>query len=200
MLNSIHQSHTLESDSDQELWHLLKDGDRLAFETIYRRYVRVLYREISKRIDNLDTVEDLTQDIFLSLWEKRDTYQPKGDIYPYLYGMATNRVLNHYRSNKLQPQFVQIWDNLPEGLTGMEEMPAVFQKAHTEEMESLLNTAISSLPSRMRQVYTLRYETNKTVPEIASMLSTSPNTVHNQLKSIRKRFLEALKHTSYLFL
>ncbi len=190
----------MESHSDQELWRLLKEGDREAFGTIYRRHVRLLYREISKRIDNPDTVEDLTQDIFLSLWEKRETYQLKGEIMPYLYGMAINRVLNHYRSNRLQPQFIQIWENYSEEIAGIEEQSAAFQQAQTEEMEILLDTAISSLPTRMRQVYTLRYEKDKTVPEIASMLSTSPNTVHNQLKSIRKRFLEALKNTSYLFL
>lgn len=178
----------------------MKGSDRGAFEAIYRRYVSVLYKEISKRINDLNAVEDLIQDIFLSLWEKREVYQPKGRIFPYLYGMAINRVLNYYRSNKVQPQFVEIWENMSEGVAAMKELPAPFQQAHSEELEWLLNTAVSTLPARMWQVYNLRYENNMSVSEIASMLSTSPNTIQNQLKSIRKRVSDALKHTSYLFL
>lgn len=190
----------MESHSSQQLWSLLKKGDREAFQTIYHRYVRVVYREISKRIDNLETVEDLTQEIFLSLWEKREVYQPKGEIFPYLYGMIVNRVLNHYRASKVQPQFIQTWENIAESVAGIEELPTVFQQAHREEIESLLDAAIISLPARMRQVYKLRYENDKSVTEIASLLSTSPNTIYNQLKSIRKRLIESLRHSSYLFL
>jgi RNA polymerase sigma-70 factor (ECF subfamily) len=178
----------------------MKGSDRRAFETIYRRYVSVLYQEIRKRISDLNAVEDLIQDIFLSLWEKREVYQPKGKIFPYLYGMAINRVLNYYRSNKVQPHLVEIWENMPEGIASMEELPTPFQQAHSEELESLLSIAVSTLPARMWQVYTLRYENNKSVSEIASILSTSPHTIQNQLKSIRKRVSEALKHTSYFFL
>lgn len=188
----------MKSYSDQQLWHLLKTGDRLAFEMIYRRYVRSLYREISKRINNLDIAEDLTQDIFLTLWEKREAYQPKGDIFPYLYGMAMNRVLNYYRKNKVQPKFIEIWENLSDDLSDASEPSAAFRHTQSEEMESLVADTISSLPTRMLQVYQLRYEKELSVAEIAKTLSTSPNTVHNQLKTIRKRVSEALKNTSYL--
>lgn len=181
------------------LWASIQAGDRKAFEAIYHRHVRRLHQEISKRISDQTAVEDLTQDIFLSLWEKRHTYQPHGAIYPYLFGMAVNRVLNYYRTHKLQPELLQVWENLPEDITGLQELSDPFRQAHNEEMESLLNGAIASLPNRMRQVYKLRYEDNRTVPDIASQLSTSPNTVYNQLKSIRKRFVDALKHTRFFF-
>lgn len=188
----------MKSYSDEELWHLSQDGDRRAFETLYHRYARLLFHEISRRIDVLDKVEDLIQDIFLSLWEKRGSYQLKGEIYPYLYGMAVNRVLNYYRTNRLTPKFVEIWDNLPEERAELEELSAAFREAHSKELESLVDQAISALPPRMRQVYKLRYEENKTVPEVASFLSTSPNTVRNQLKAIRKRFVQSLRKTSFL--
>jgi len=188
----------VKSYSDQELWCLLQGGDRKAFEALYHRYARLLFHEISKRIDSIEKVEDLVQDIFLSLWEKRGIYKPTGDIYPYLYGMAINRVLNHYRSNRVQPQFVELWDNLPHELVELEELSMAFQQAHREELECLLEQAVTSLPPRMRQVYALRYEENKTINEVASTLSTSPNTVHNQLKIIRKRFTDSLRNTSFL--
>lgn len=185
------------SATDNDLWESLKQGDEGAFDRIYQRHVRALYQEISKRISDQSAVGDLTQDLFLSLWEKRETIQPQGEIYPYLYGMAMNRVLNYYRKNRLQPQFVTTWDNLSEDIAGLGDLSLAFKQAHNDELESLLDTAITALPPRMRQVYSLRYERNKTVSEIADMLATSPNTVYNQLKGIRKRFVAALKNTSF---
>lgn len=185
---------------EQLLWEAFKQGDRQAFEAIYHEYVHRLYIEISKRISDQQVVEDLLQEMFLTLWERRTIYQPKGDIYPYLFGMAINRVLNYYRTNKRKPMMLQLWENMPEDLIGLDELSSAFKQAHTLELELLLDKAIADLPTRMKQVYQLRYEEKKSVAEIASLLSSSPHTVHNQLKEIRKRFVKTLKETSYFFL
>lgn len=187
------------SANDEILLKKLQSGDWKTFEVIYQRYVKLLYQEISKRIDDTATVEDLTQDVFLSLWNKRASVRIQGNIYPYLYGMAVNRVLNYYRSNRLKPQFVELWNNLPEASNELTEISLAFHHAHSMELESLLERAIIDLPTRMRQVYTLKYEKKLSVPEIAKELSTSTNTVHNQLKTIRKRFLKTIKQSSYFF-
>ncbi|MCT1525229.1 RNA polymerase sigma factor [Sphingobacterium hotanense] len=185
---------------EQLLWEAFKQGDRHAFESIYHEYVHRLYVEVSKRISDQQVVEDLLQEMFLTLWERRTIYQPKGDIYPYLFGMAINRVLNYYRTNKRKPMMLQLWENMPEDLIGLDELSSAFKQAHTLELELLLDKAIADLPNRMKQVYKLRYEEKKSVAEIASLLSSSPHTVHNQLKEIRKRFVKTLKETSYFFL
>ncbi len=114
--------------------------------------------------------------------------------------MAINRVLNYYRKNKKQPILYEIWENLPESLLGLEELTLAFKQAHTQELETLLEIAISQLPKRMRQVYTLRFEDKKSIAQIASELQTSPNTVNNQLKEIRKRFVKTLKTTRFIFI
>ncbi len=185
---------------DQALWASFKEGDRMAFEAIYNRYIGQLYREIAKRIAHQDAVEDLLQEIFLTLWERRTVYQLKGDIYPYLFGMAINRVLNYYRTNKRLPIMLEIWENMPEDLMGLEELSSAFKQAHTLELELLLDKAIANLPARMKEVYRMRYDERKSVAEIANLLSSSPNTVNNQLKEIRKRFVKTLKETSFFFL
>ena len=113
--------------------------------------------------------------------------------------MAINRVLNYYRSHRTKPQFIALWDNLPSDQTKLGELPIAFQQAHREELETLIDQTINSLPPRMRQVYELRYEENKTISEVSSLLSVSHHTIHNQLKSIRKRFTEKLRNTSFLF-
>ncbi|MFE2861379.1 MULTISPECIES: RNA polymerase sigma factor [Sphingobacterium] len=97
---------------DKEIWDEIKKGNVSAFEELYYRYANKLLKEVSCRIFDENTVEDLIQDIFLSLWEKRENYQVRGAIYPYLHGMAINRVLNFYRQHKLTPKFVEIWEQI----------------------------------------------------------------------------------------
>ena len=189
-----------DSLDDQELWNRIKNGDRVSFERFYRKHIQRLYVLVSKRIDDQTVVEDLLQDIFLTLWEKRELYEPRGKIYPYLKGMATNRILNHYRENKNQPQYVDLWDNLPESIINLQELSTAFTQVEDEEYESLLQKAIHALPERMHQVYDLRFIQNQSIDQISSQLSISPHTVRNQIKNIRKKFLQTLKSAgTYLF-
>ncbi len=186
--------------ADKKRWEAIQQDNQAAFEEVYQAYSLRLFQEITKRISDRDAAQDILQDIFLCLWERRKKYQPQGEIYPYLYGMAINRVLNYYRKNKKQPILYEIWENLPESLLGLEELSLAFKQAHTQELETLLEIAISQLPKRMRQVYTLRFEDKKSIAQIASELQTSPNTVNNQLKEIRKRFVKTLKTTRFIFI
>ncbi|PRD46941.1 RNA polymerase sigma factor [Sphingobacterium haloxyli] len=183
---------------DTYLWQRIQAGDRSSFEILYHKYIRMLYLEVNKRIADKEIAEDLLQDVFLSLWEKRNQYTPKGDVYPYIRGMAINRILNHYRSNKAKPQYVKIWEELPESVADLQDLSEAFKQAENEAFESLLKQALEALPTRMRMVFELRFEQRKSVDEIANQLSTSPNTIRNQLKSIRKRFVHTLKGSSFI--
>jgi len=184
---------------DKALWENIQSGDRSSFALLYSRHIQRLYLETNKRIADKAIVEDLLQDLFLTLWEKRTSYIPKGEIYPYLRGMAINRILNHFRTNKAQPQYVKLWEELPESVADLHELSEAFKQAENEELESLLAKAIAELPERMRMVYELRFVQSQTIDQIAEQLATSPNTVRNQLKAIRKRFVHTFKNLSFFF-
>jgi len=184
--------------TDEELWQLIKQDSHTAFETLYLRYLKSVFTEINKRISDRDQAEDLTQEVFLSLWEKRVTSNPQGAIYPYIYGIAINKVFNYFRSNKIPANFIETWETLPEDLAQLAELPQAFKVAEVTEMEHLLEEERSNLPEKMRRVYELRYEKRLSIAEIANGLSISPNTVHNHLKEVRKRFTSALRKSSFL--
>ncbi|RKR83401.1 RNA polymerase sigma-70 factor (ECF subfamily) [Mucilaginibacter gracilis] len=184
--------------TDEELWQLIKQDSHTAFETLYLRYLKSVFTEINKRISDRDQAEDLTQEVFLSLWEKRVTSNPQGAIYPYIYGIAINKVFNYFRSNKIPANFIETWETLPEDLAQLAELPQAFKVAEVTEMEHLLEEERSNLPEKMRRVYELRYEKRLSIAEIADGLSISHNTVHNHLKEVRKRFTSALRKSSFL--
>ncbi|HEK22398.1 MAG TPA: sigma-70 family RNA polymerase sigma factor [Bacteroidetes bacterium] len=184
--------------TDEELWQLIKQDSHSAFETLYLRYLKSVFTEINKRISDRDQAEDITQEVFLSLWEKRMTSNPQGALYPYIYGMAINKVFNYFRSNKIPANFIETWETLPEDLAQLAELPQAFKVAEVTEMEGLLEAERSNLPEKMRRVYEMRYEKRLSIAEIANGLSISPNTVHNHLKEVRKRFTSALRKSSFL--
>jgi RNA polymerase sigma-70 factor (ECF subfamily) len=184
--------------TDDELWLLVKQDSHAAFEQLYLRYLKSIFKEINRRVQDRDEAEDIAQDVFLSLWEKRATTNPKGNIYPYIYGMAVNKVFNYFRANKIPANFIDTWETLPEDLAQLSELPQAFKVAEVIEMEGLLDQERSSLPEKMRIVYEMRYEKRLSIAEIANDLSISPNTVHNHLKEVRKRFTSALKKSTFL--
>lgn len=183
--------------NDSELWQLVKQDDRIAYEQLYRRYVALLYAEVFKRIRHQTDAEDIVQDIFLSLWEKRARVELKGRLFSYLYGMAQNKVFNYYRDKKIPVDYLEIWETLPEVHAALVEQPAAFREAELATMETLIEAERRNLPPRMRQVYELRYEKEMSPQEIAEQLILSPNTVRNHLKEVRKRFMGAIKKTSF---
>jgi RNA polymerase sigma factor (sigma-70 family) len=186
------------TQTDDELWVQVREDRHEAFERLYFRYLKPIFTEIHKRILDRDEAEDLTQEVFLTLWEKRATIQPRGAFYPYVYGMAVNRVLNYFRRNKIPSSFIKAWETLPEDLAQLSELPEAFKNDEALEMEQLLKEERDNLPQKMRKVYDLRYEKKLSIAEIASDLSISPNTVHNHLKEVRKRFTQSLQKSSFL--
>lgn len=191
---------TASMQNDTELWQLARQDNRAAYEVLYRRYMELLFIEIYKRILHKKDAEDLTQDIFLTLWERRLDIVLEGRFFSYLYRTAQNRVLNYFRDRKIPAAHLDLWENLPEDTTSFIAAPVAFEAAAQADMEQLVEEARQKLPLKMRQVYELRYEQNMTTVEISEQLVISPNTVRNHLKEVRKRFTSAIKRSSFFLL
>lgn len=185
--------------NDTELWQLVRQGDRAAYEVLYRRYMDVVFVEVHKRIREKMEAEDITQDVFLSIWEKRMDIALEGRFYSYLYRAAQNRVLNFFRDKKIPATYLEAWETLPEDMAALAESPVVFNEAELLDLEFLVEEERQNLPLKMRQVYELRYEQQMSPSDIADKLAISPNTVRNHLKEVRKRFSGAIRKTSFFF-
>jgi RNA polymerase sigma-70 factor (ECF subfamily) len=180
-----------------ELWQLVRQGDRAAYEVLYRRYMELLFVEIHKRIRSKTEAEDITQDVFLSLCERRTDLVLEGRLFSYLYKMAQNKVFRYFRDKKIPAGYVEAWETLTEETASLVELPLDFKEADLRDMEFLVETERQKLPLKMREVYELRYEQKMTSQEISEKLVISPNTVRNHLKEVRKRFSSAIKKKSF---
>lgn len=169
-----------EDISDRELWQQVKQDDRSAFETLYRRYMRRLYSVIYKWDIGKADAEDILQEVFLDVWEKRRDIEIGQHVFNYFYTIARYKVFDHLKGRQLSAQQIAAWEQL--------SGPAIQPLAEiTDTPRSLLDAEVSQLPPQMKRVYQLRFLEEKSIREIADELLLSPSTVKNHLQQIRKR-------------
>lgn len=107
--------------TDQELCHLLKQGDRQAFDAIYVRYWESLYLSANRLIRLPAQAEDIIQDIFVNLWLKRAEYSIL-DLHAYLLTAVRFRVLNYIRRDKVKESFYIPFNRMQEASFGADEL------------------------------------------------------------------------------
>jgi RNA polymerase sigma factor (sigma-70 family) len=180
---------------DHDLWLLIRGGDSLAYKELYSRYFDVLFAAIIKRVKVREEAEDIIQDVFLTIWEKRLTMEIDGKIFPYFYSIMRFKVIHHLKQKTfsgLQTEALRI--------VGEEEVVTYPIDSGKTDREMLLEREAGQLPQQLRKVYTLRIDAGMSITDIARQLDLSHHTVKNHLKEIRKRFRSAAGKMASLFL
>ncbi len=184
--------------SDKELWRLIsQEDDRAAFEQLYRRTLHALMGAIYKWSNDEAEAEDVLQELFLDLWEKRSKIRIQNEVFSYLYSMARYKIFDRLREKQLSEKQVQAWT-----LVMQEDavLTAAFREAELADREALVSSELSQLPAQMKKVYLLSAEQGKSIREISEELLVSPYTVKNHLQKIRKRLRTAAVRLSSFFL
>ncbi|MDX1519012.1 MAG: RNA polymerase sigma factor [Gammaproteobacteria bacterium] len=176
-----------EQVSDEELMLLYRGGDAGAFERLYLRNKDKLYRFMLRQCGHESIVEELFQDVWMKLIQARHRYQPTAGFRTYLYRIARNRIIDHYRNSCRS-----VLDKAGSEPGVLEALPATPQQqpeeqlAAGEQLESLL-LAIEQLPAEQRETFLLREEAGMSVQEIAVITGINPETVKSRLRyALRK--------------
>ncbi len=159
-------------------------GDAEAFERIYEIYVRRMYALSLRMVTNHQTAEELTQDIFVRLWEAIGSFRFESAFGTWLHRLGTNVVLGHIRSNKRHDDKVTSGVDLESFENGLRQaMP---------ETKMDLEKAIGLLPDGAKQVLVLHDIEGYRYREIAEMTNVAEGTVKSQLNRARRLVREAL--------
>lgn len=149
------------------------------FSECYLQYRNVLRRYISSRIFHSFEAEDITQDVFIRLWEYR-TFVNRETIRPLLFTMAQNLIIDKIRRHYKKEDFVSYIYNVQEV-----NRNAVEEDVFAHELETLHCQVVGTLPVKRRQIYKLSFH-GMASPAIADKLSLSVRTVEGQLLMARK--------------
>jgi RNA polymerase sigma-70 factor, ECF subfamily len=172
----------LMSDEDAELIHQAKAGDPRAFSILYDRYQPQVYRYVYFRVNDIPTAEDLTSEVFVRLVENIGDYRDTGrPILAWLYTIARNLVIDHYRREARMPQ-AQVDENLSaDGGDPARELHKSLERGQVVE-------AIERLTEDQRQVIVLKFFDEVDNATTATLLNKTVGAV----KALQHRALATL--------
>jgi RNA polymerase sigma factor (sigma-70 family) len=172
---------------DTDLLLLVKDNDHSAFNELFERYWQKAYQKALARLDDETIAQDIVQEIFINLWQRRSSLDIHTSFESYLYSAVRLRVISHFRSQKVTG--IQLQDAVER--MGLLET-AIEPLTDYIELERVLEEAVNNMPEMLRQIYLLRTE-NVPVKEIASQLGIADQTVKNYMGEVSRRLRVVIK-------
>jgi RNA polymerase sigma factor (sigma-70 family) len=188
----------MKSLTDQELLLQMRHGDHDAFDVLFDRYWQRLFRTARARLNDRDIAQDIVQEIFISLWQRRAAIEISGPLENYLQSAVRLSVIGYYRSKKVTE--VRLEDAL-QRINMLED--SVESLTDYLELEKTLQHTIELIPEMLKRVYQLRSE-NLSIKAIAGELGLADQTVKNYISEVSRRLRLAIaqkypeKHLTYM--
>lgn len=185
---SLQRSGTGSNDDSAELAQKIKNGDKAAFEAFFGKHSAPLFSFLRSKGLNKQEAEDLLQQAFLIIWEKRKEIQPDRSLRSFLFTTAYRRMLNVFRDRKdTVSDYAYVLES--DGQTPVES-------TETREAMHHLHAALKEMPEKRRNVFELCYLQEFTYKEAADALGVSRKTVENHMGMALKDLRIALKNFS----
>ncbi|HEY0274261.1 MAG TPA: RNA polymerase sigma-70 factor [Chitinophaga sp.] len=179
----------------------LREGDETAFREIYNFYWHRQYRLALFKLGNREVAEELTQEIFTSLWLRRHVLDSTQPIARYLFGAMRNQILNVYRKNVSHDKYLTEITR-QSGPQLIADDP--FEQIMSADLYRAIMQQLDQLPDKCREVVLLSRVKGYSIQQIAEELRISPKTVNNHmvkgLKVLRLTLRNILPFALWLWL
>lgn len=171
------------------LFTAFREGREEGFAWYYRAYFPAICLYISKLLDQVDQTEDIAQESFIKLWNKRDQIKSPDHLRNFLYRVTRHACIDIYRDREAGKSPSHLAD-LTEFSGPIDETNALKSLILAETIRQVYKLA-EELPERQRTAFYLTVIEGKKYKEAASLMGIDPETVRHQryhaLQSIRKR-------------
>lgn len=179
---------TKELNKDFLLLERIRDDDRKSFEQIYNLYFKQLYFYAYKILRDEVIVEEIVQEVYVYLWEKRKQLNINSSLKSYLYTAVRNRCINYIKYELPKRRVAD------EAELNSLTLDAVHENNYSsDELRRHINSAVGELPPKCRTIFLLSREEGLTYQEIAEELELSVKTVENQIIIALKKLRVSLK-------
>ena len=163
-------------DSEQTYLLQIREGDREAFEVVFKTYYEDLGRYAFSLLKRQDDSEDLVQQVFVNFWEKREKTIISGSLKSYLFRSVHNSCLNIIKHEKVKANYVS-YSNYYDSKYQVE----VEEKMVAKELSERIEEAINTLPTQCARIFRMNRMDELKYKEIAKELNLSVKTVENQI-------------------
>lgn len=168
--------------NDQTLIHLITRSHQGALSELYDRYARLVFSVAASAVGDVDLAEEITQDVFLRVWERAETYiAAQGKVMAWIASIARNRSIDVLRRRRVRVEGHSVtWAEVetldPPGDLRVEENVDLAQR------QQRVRSAIAQLPSEQQKALALAYFKGYTHQEIAAALDEPLGTVKTRIR------------------
>jgi RNA polymerase sigma-70 factor (ECF subfamily) len=172
--------------SDEEMMQEIKADNMFAFDTLYKKYSRRVFKFAVSILKSADESENIVQDVFLKLWENRHEIEKSSSVKSYVFTVTYNSAISLLRKKTSEKRFMEYLKTLQHP-----DHESVIPQIEYNEFSAKLVQIINALPVRQKEIYLLQREEGLKYQEIAEKLNISVNTIETHmsraLKTIRER-------------
>ena len=182
--------NSMVSLSDEDLMKRVasKDDDR-AFDELYHRHARRVMGFLLRQLGDSERAADLVQDAFLRLWSSRERYLSGKCFSTWLFSIAYNLLKNEYRRSGYSLEYAEHVINR----TTEEQDDNLDVKLDDKLFDAALRQELSLLDAESRLLFSLRFEEEMTVPQIAEVMKIPEGTVKSRQHTIIRNLKQKLK-------
>ncbi|HEX2120610.1 MAG TPA: RNA polymerase sigma factor, partial [Thermoanaerobaculia bacterium] len=174
---------------DRQLVETIRQGDTEAFELLVRRKTSKVYALCYRVIGNAEDAKDISQLVFLKLWENLEKYDPQYSFDTWLYRMVTNVAIDFMRNKQSRDNAVNSNLRLVKTAADAEQGVVVQRK----EVENVFNAVSSVLSPKQKTIFVMNQMEDLPSAEIAKILGCRESTVRNHLFNARKLMQQQLQ-------
>ena len=176
----------------QQSWvEAVRHGDEAAYEALFRTFYPELHRLALHYTGCAEAAEDLVQDVFLGVWDRRRTWAVTTTLRAYLCGAVRKRAINRWERERVRRAWADEAATAPP-----DPLADPSERLHGDALYKAVQAWIGALPERRREVFLLSRQHGLTYKEIAAVLGLSEKTVETQmgraLKFLRARLSDFL--------
>jgi RNA polymerase sigma-70 factor, ECF subfamily len=178
--------------TDEMLMLAYRDGDAASFEALFQRYRARLYRYLLHQCSHPATAEELYQDVWMRVVKARRDYEVNAKFSTWLFRIAHNRLMDHYRSHTRVALQSYDEEDCPLDLPA----PATEQPERLLERKALATTLlahIEKLPAAQRETFLLAEEGEMTLEEIAAATGVGRETAKSRLRYALDKLRQGLR-------
>ncbi len=186
---NIRQIRSITSCDDiitPEVLRRLREGDHESYKKVYLHWRKPIYKFVFNLTGDEREADDITQEIFIVLWNYRERIDPAGNIRSFLFLVARRAAYKSNRANRIRKKYANsLWREEVDHFTSHD---LVVEK----ETELLQQALLRRMPSGQRRIFEMNHNEGLSAEEIARRLGIKRESVYNQLSMARKAIRDAL--------
>ncbi|MEH6396980.1 sigma-70 family RNA polymerase sigma factor [Pseudoalteromonas sp.] len=181
--------------ADEQLMLSYGQGDVQAFTQLYLRHKNSLYRYFLRQCASVQVAEELYQEVWNKLIKARSQYQVSAKFTTWLYRIAHNELIDHYRRTGTQNKWLES-DNQDIEITEFADHnnQSDTKKLELEQQAAQLKVCLAQLPREQKEAFLLKHEADFTLKEIAELVVETTENIKSRIRYAQAKLKHCIKY------